>query len=285
MVRTLYLLTLALSIASAQAQEKADCTYPLDSPAYASATYAEVVACLEAGAEPTARVLIVAAAKNEDEAVMQALLDAGGDPKGRSFSTERTPLHFAGEHNANPRVAKVLLDAGADPNAIDEHEWTPLHFAAEHNSNPAVTLTLLGGGADHSARDVNGFTPLHAAAGFNAGGVVAALVEAGADLRARNEAGYTPFHMAVRNKEHSVAVVRLLLRSGANPNIRDRVGATPLHWAMAADNPAPVEALVNGGADESAKTFDGRTPADVKAEVERRRPRVRTVELPVRNAP
>lgn len=276
------LLPLVWTAASVQAQQEADCAYPLDSPAYASATYAEVVGCLKAGAEPTLDALSVAAARNEDHNVMQALLKAGGDPKGKTRITDMTPLHHAAEKNPNPDVAKVLLEAGADPNAIEEDKWTPLHFAAERNSNPAVTKTLLQRGADHSAKEANGHTPLHVSARFNAVGVIAALVEAGADMGARNDAGLTPLHMAVWNEDHAEAIIRVFLDNGANPNIRDRVGATPLHSAMRADNPTAVKALIEGGADESARTVAGKTPSDINAEVERRRPRVRTVELPVR---
>ena len=279
-----FLLLVVLTQFAARGEDAA-CTYPVDSAAYAMATFAEVSACLKAGAEPTRAALSVAAADNADAAVMRALLGAGGDANGRRPGSGLTPLHTAAARNANADVSKALIDAGADPNALDNDRWTPLHFAAERNANPAVTETLLAGGADHSAKEVNGYSPLHAAAAFNSAGVVAVLIEAGADMTARNRDGRTPLHLAVRNKDPG-AVVRVFLESGVNPNLRDQRGSTPLHWAMAIDDPTAREALIAGGADQDVKNLDGLTPADIKAEADRkRRPRVRTVELPAPKVP
>ena len=70
---------------------------------------------------------------------------AGADPNARNESGE-TPLHVAAASNDNPAVIATLVDAGADPNARNKSGKTPLHEAAASNDNPAVFATLMDTG-------------------------------------------------------------------------------------------------------------------------------------------
>ena len=66
---------------------------------------------------------------------------------------------MAAAYNENPAILIALLNAGADLNAQNQYGGTPLHVAAGNNENPAVITALLNAGADPAARDDKGRTP------------------------------------------------------------------------------------------------------------------------------
>ena len=72
---------------------------------------------------------------------VQALLDAGADPKAKA-GTGWTALMSAVTGNRNPSVVQALLDAGADPNAKNENGWTALMWAESSRNPEAVKLLL-----------------------------------------------------------------------------------------------------------------------------------------------
>ena len=63
---------------------------------------------------------------------------------------------------------------------------------------------------------------------------------------------------AIRNNYSLVAV--LLLKRGADPKVGDGRGLLPLHYAAVQGMIAVVKALIAGGADVNAKTWDSETP-------------------------
>ena len=97
---------------------------------FRAATVADVVACLDAGADPNA----------PDELKV-------------------TVLHWAARYNGNPRVVQALLAAGASLEARDVGKETPLHWAAVSNQNPEVVQALLAAGANPNARNEKGKWP------------------------------------------------------------------------------------------------------------------------------
>ena len=129
------------------------------------------------------------------------------------------PLHLAAAHNENLAVIKALLDAGADLRArtrvlFSGRGRTPLHSAAEFTDYPATINFLLDAGADLEVRDGNGRMPLYAAARDNENlATIQALMAAGANLVARNDDGKTPLDAAIKNK--NPAVQETLRASGA----------------------------------------------------------------------
>ena len=134
---------------------------------YESVSPEGVAECLEAGADPNARLrkratpLHVAAALNENALVVELLLEAGADPNASDNDNGLAPLHLAAALNGNARVVELLLEAGADPDARDnDRGLAPLHGAAEVGRNPEVIAALIRGGADPDVRDRRGRTPL-----------------------------------------------------------------------------------------------------------------------------
>ena len=235
---------------------------------------AVVEALLAAGADPEARAsdevisvtpLHVAAESNENPAVLTVLLAAGADPMARA-DDGRTPLHLAAQSNQNPAVVEMLVAAGAEPVAQDERGGTPLHHAARGSQNPAVIEALLATGVDVEARDGRGDTPLQIAASENANvGVVEALLTGGADPMVENQHGHTPLQIAVGGE--NLAVIDALLAGGADPMVRVGLDSTLLHNAVGFErNPAVIEALIDAGADLlMARDEDGNTPLHAAA--------------------
>ena len=174
-------------------------------PFYSLATAADVMRCLDAGADPNSRTsegrtpLHSAALFSDAATVILALLEAGADLHSRSEFGE-TPLHLAAM-NSTPDVIHTLLKAGADVNARGEERATPLHYAAVINANVSIIHALLQGGSDPNARMEYGETPLHAAAMMNENpAVLVALLDGGADPIARDDDDQTPWDYAKENE-------------------------------------------------------------------------------------
>ncbi len=88
--------------------------------------------------------------------------------------------------------------------------------------------------------------------------VVKQLLGRGLNPDDRDTFGETPLH-----RTFVPDVIRFLLQGGAKIDALDAAGVTPLHRAAMFNRAAAVEALLAGGADKTAKTKEGKTPADL----------------------
>ena len=146
--------------------------------------------------------VMLAAASSGDEAIVRAVLAAGGDPNEHARNGI-TPLVLAARA-PTAGGGKLLVDAGADVNAktapappskvglAELGEVTPLHIAAAYGNAQLVRL-LVNRGADVKARDMRGMTPLMMAAAseFQDEETVRILIAAGSDVRAEAKDGQT----------------------------------------------------------------------------------------------
>jgi ankyrin repeat protein len=161
--------------------------------------------------------------------------------------------------------ARLLLEAGADPNQSVGSRWAPaslsepseqyqlsaLYGASGQNRDVELTKLLLEAGADPN----DGESLYHA---LESPVCTDLLLKAGARIAGSN-ALYRVLDL------DSLEVLQLLLAHGGNPN-EPALGpptsdwGTPLLWAIRRRrSPAHIAALINAGADISARTPDGAT--------------------------
>ena len=200
-----------------------------------------VALLLEAGADREARdgkgrTAYGAAAQLTDSrarATIRLYLDRKSGPKVAQAATGAMPwsLEYAVLHRQT-EVTKMLLEMGSDPNALGASGTTPLADAALKGDLEGVRL-LLDAGARHDAVSEAGTQPIHDAA---LGG--------------------------------SAEVIRELAKHGADVDVRSRdEEQTALHLAAAMGKVKAVGALVELGADRTAKDSKGRTALDIAERV------------------
>lgn len=147
------------------------------------------------------------------------------------------------------------VKAGADPNARERFGATPMLAAVENRRLDVIRL-LAEAGADPSAprKGMDEFTPLHLAAQRDNLAAVLLLLELGANATRRT--WLTPIDWAV-----SRPVVEVLAAAGGDPNARcPKTGQTPLHRRSCTSMFEPMAALLDAGADHSARDLLGRRP-------------------------
>lgn len=218
---------------------------------FESATVKEVEACVNAGADLGPR---------------EATLGNGSKVEGG------TPLHYAASYSPTPEVIKVLVRVGSDINFVPNYlGGTPLHNAALTNTEPAVINALVEAGADLDAEDHTGRRPLHTAIRSRSLAMAKALLAAGADVDGLDEDGVTPLHEAAFGNHEHPEIIEILISAGANVDARGRReaglqkenGWTPLHYAARYSAPFVVDALLDAGADPTARDDEGRLPWDL----------------------
>jgi hypothetical protein len=192
------------------------------------------------------------AAKNSNELVLSALMDARADleAKGRGANGS-TACHFAAT-NISALPMEMLIAAGVNVNAAGSYQRSPLHFAvgSEHACKARIVKALIAAGADANAKGLWGRTPLHLTQ--NGIETVPLLVAAGADIEARDSEGSTPLHR-VRDQQTAIA----LIRAGASVDATDQDGKTPV-WRVAPGFGMPnadtvMLTLFAAGADATAR--------------------------------
>ena len=126
------LMATAVCLTVPVARAQADCAAWKSRDFFATASAADVRACLRAGADP-----------------------------GAQNGYGETPLHRAAG-SGHAEAIGALIKGGADRNALAEHGYTPLHIIAMEGDT-ATIAALLEGGADAAAEDDAGVVPLHLA--------------------------------------------------------------------------------------------------------------------------
>lgn len=156
--------------------------------------------------------------------------------------------------------------------SIEETLWN-----AAWNGDLPLIRTSLDAGAQVNLPSVNAATPLEAAAYNAQADACILLLEAGADPNASAEAtGETVLHQVITKKDdpRRTRIVKALIAAGADVtrstipqvptfcfarDIRTR-GETPLHRAAAYGDAEMIEALIQAGADRSARDAHGESP-------------------------
>ncbi|MDB4961704.1 MAG: histone-lysine N-methyltransferase EHMT1-like [Myxococcales bacterium] len=185
-------------------------------------------------------VALVLAARDDDDAMLDALLARGVPVKGTRAVTAAAKY---GRVSALKRLIKV--GAAVDTADAGDHDFTPLMVACMENQLEAARV-LLAAGARVNARDDDGSTVLHWAV-FGARPV---------EIHLYMEMGEP--HDTVWEPRPTAPVVELLIQRGADINATDKSLNTPLHQAAMMDARVAAELLVAAGADRNARNRDGK---------------------------
>jgi ankyrin repeat protein len=157
----------------------------------------------------------------------------------------------------------MLAFVRSDPALLESRTGlgeTPLHYLAVENQLKAV-LSLLAAGAEVNTVNSVGGTPLSEAASLGYEEMVDLLIAHGARLHLPGQMEPT-LHEATRSANGRV--VELVLRAGAEVNERNDMKETALHLAAESeDRLVALEALLDAGADTTARALFGDTPLDV----------------------
>lgn len=223
---------------------------------------------LEAGATPSAGVM-VEAATHPDRSILAQLLAAGGDPNGGELKLRNRPLHAAAFRGLTGSV-NILLEAGADPNMECEGTF-PLHWACMAHKTEVVRLLLESGAdpnakcvADHSPTSMRppyyktGDAPIDLICSGSSVDTLDALLKAGVDPNHKSDAsGLSVLHHAAMVGED--AFIAKLLEAGADPNLASRNGDRPLHGAAEKGRADVLSILMAAGADPNRGGEGGAT--------------------------
>lgn len=184
---------------------------------------------VKARSDSAADALTIASAYRGTAASIQALLDAGAQPKTPAGKRLRSsPLVFA-SMTGDLETVKLLLAHGADPEAAAGGN-TPISQAVTFGY-PDVVRALIAAGASVSMRESSGINLLHWAAITGRPELIPTLVQAGVPINATDENGYTPLMYAATIDFGDTAIIKALLKNGADASIRNGEGLTPRQQA------------------------------------------------------
>jgi ankyrin repeat protein len=215
---------------------------------------AGVQSLLARGADANARnslesTALSAAAATGQVPIVEALLRAGAKLDASTPYGTGTALAAAAATGSVP-VVKLLLARGADVQAARPDGVTVLMYAAL-NGSEEIVRELLRRKVDVNAKDNDGATALIDAARGDHPEAGRLLLSSGASIDAADRHGWTALMNAAVYGHADF--IKLLVGKGANPNAREGKGRTALILAaMYGDNPAVIQALVEGGADLQA---------------------------------
>jgi ankyrin repeat protein len=174
------------------------------------------------------RNALFAAVRHNDTAEVIALLNAGADPNARDPASD--PYRSRGEqffdalsHQTHENFAQTPLYAALYH--IDHSN--PQQFDIRYiHPDPALITALLKSGADPYAKNADNGQALMFVVQSNDIKVAEAMLVYGVDVNHQDGQGATPYFFAVRMG--NAAMVRLFLAHGAKIDMQDAAGSTPL---------------------------------------------------------
>jgi len=147
----------------------------------------------------------------------------------------------------NAEIAQFLLDKGFDVNARSPNMSAPIHVAVWQQKPEMVKFLLAHGARLQGVRNRYGSTPMHSAAARNDTAMAAILLANGCSVDDTSTQDHsTALHMAA--VAGSMDMVRFLISRGADVNRLDRGGGTPFASAVAGNERAAAEYLLEHGA-------------------------------------
>jgi ankyrin repeat protein len=194
---------------------------------------------------------LVAAAKNQDQRQVRALVERRADVNARSDDGS-TALLWAAHWN-DLTTADLLIRAGANANLANDYGATPLSEACTNGSAPLVE-SLLRAGAAPNTPIATGETHLMTCARSGSAEAVRSLIVAGADVNAREPSANQTALMWAAAERHT-NVVRVLVEAGAHLQARTTQGFTALHFAAREGDLDTTRALLAAGVDVNIRSL------------------------------
>jgi hypothetical protein len=153
---------------------------------------------------------------------------------------------------------------GRDKAAAELKRIDPKLIKQRDERRVAIAKLLIAAGANLDANDGYGATALAGAIYLGYDDLALLLIESNAAVNTKTgvyidgPGDLTPLHCATRNPR----IVKALLQKGADASARTTGGDTPLHWAVLSQEPSveSVRLLIAAGADVNARDNEGRTP-------------------------
>ncbi|EHK21166.1 uncharacterized protein TRIVIDRAFT_153015 [Trichoderma virens Gv29-8] len=216
---------------------------------------------VEAGDQYGNTPLSEAAAWDQEEAIVKALLDSGKVDVNTKDDKGWTPLRYIIELKYVPIMKTLLGYKMVDVNTKDDKGRTPLLRAVELGDSSIVKALLDSRRPDVNARDIERRTPLRYAIEKGDESIIRVLLDCkNVGIHKKDNEGYTPLLYAMKHKKKSI--IQLLFHKGRiSANTRDKKGRTPLSHATGLGDRSLVKALLDFAEVEiDAKDNKGRTP-------------------------
>ncbi len=242
------------------------------------------------------------AVRENQTLVALALIEADASTDWYTSDDRRTCLHWAVYHSNIPLV-EALVNKGANCTAKDSWNRTPIQPAAYHSkwsivtkfaelrkshgndnygsalldavreNQTAVALALIKADASTAWYTCDdGRTSLHWAVYHRNNDLVRALVENGADITAKDSHGRRPqldpnllkLSLGDAVKKNKTDVALGLIRADVDISyVEEKTEFTLLHFTVTQENIVLTEALIERGADTTAKDHSQRTPTSI----------------------
>ncbi|CEG57575.1 ankyrin repeat domain-containing protein [Legionella fallonii] len=210
-----------------------------------------VVAALEAGADPNARLsdgctpLFLAVENNKEREVL-LLIKKDADVNLALYEDGYSPLHMAVE-NGNRALIEILIRAGAEVTQDSESCDSPLAIAVRNRDRNAAEL-LIKAGADPNGLSVDGRGLLNIAIQHHDSFMISLLLDAGA-ICSQNDKNNLLINALYDN---DLTMVELYLSVGASANASDHEGEPAICIASRKGLTPIVETLLKAKADPDA---------------------------------
>lgn len=182
-------------------------------------------------------------------AIVKLLLDSGccldhADVEGY------TVIHYAA-FNKQPKILKLLISAGAEIDKPGLDMTTPLHISVQTGCEDCVNV-LLGAGADLTKTTAKGMTAIHLACRYTQRRILHILLDAKAEVNVCDNIFGSPLMYATAGDHPDM--VSALLDAGSDPNLSTTWGGTAL---MVAKDISIIQTLLDHGATPKATSVDG----------------------------
>jgi len=159
----------------------------------------------------------------------------------------RSALHLAA-HKGSYKILELLTERGGDIHIKDKDGQTPLHLTTRNRHARCLEYLLkrLSPGLV-DVTDNQNRSALHWSAAFNNVECVKLLIKNNINVAMGDREGKTPLHWAANNHHpRAVATIKILLETSPSViNWQDYEGRTAIHFAVAVENTATVEYLLN----------------------------------------